>query len=98
MSIAAEAVVQEQLDACTARDIERFMRCRAADCRYYAFPDTLLAEGRKQVRARHVERFREPDLRGPLLQRIVLGAMVVDRERVGAAKSRWWRSTKWPMA
>lgn len=79
---AAEAVVQEQLDAYNARDIERFMRCWAPDCRYYAFPYTLLAEGREQVRARHAERFREPDLHGLLLQRMTLGSMVVDHERV----------------
>jgi putative hydrolase of HD superfamily len=79
---AAEAVVQEQLDAYNARDIERFMRCWVPDCRYYAFPDTLLAEGREQVRTRHVGRFREPDLHGLLLQRMTLGSMVVDCERV----------------
>jgi len=42
----------------------------------------LLADGCEQVRARHVGRFGEPDLHGRLLQRVVLGAMVVDHERV----------------
>lgn len=52
------------------------------DCRYYAFPDTLLADGAAAIRARHVERFKEPGLHGALLSRIVLGNLVVDHETV----------------
>lgn len=74
--------VREQLDAYNARDLDRFMTCWAEDCRYYAFPDTLLADGAEQIRARHLERFREPNLHGRLLQRMVMGNMVVDREVV----------------
>ena len=39
--------VRMQLDAYNARDIDAFMMWWAEDCRYYAFPDTLLAEGRR---------------------------------------------------
>ncbi len=48
----------------------------------YAFPDTLLASGRAEIRARHVERFQEPDLHGKLVNRIVNGDVVVDQEIV----------------
>ncbi|CAB3947296.1 hypothetical protein LMG7053_02361 [Achromobacter ruhlandii] len=75
-------VVQRQLDAYNARDIDAFMAAWADDCLYYAFPDTLLASGSAQIRQRHVERFQEPDLHGRLVSRIVNDDMVVDQEVV----------------
>ena len=74
--------VREQLAAYNARDIEAFMKWWADDCLYYAFPATLLAEGADAIRARHLERFTEPDLHGRLLTRIVVGNTVVDHETV----------------
>ncbi|WP_302478121.1 nuclear transport factor 2 family protein [Achromobacter ruhlandii] len=75
-------MVQRQLDAYNARDIDAFMAAWADDCLYYAFPDTLLASGSAQIHQRHVERFQEPDLHGRLVSRIVNGDMVVDQEVV----------------
>lgn len=74
--------VRRQLEAYNARDIDAFMRWWAEDCQYYAFPSTLLASGAAEIRVRHVERFKEPDLFGTLLTRIVVGNMVVDHETV----------------
>jgi putative hydrolase of HD superfamily len=74
--------VQQQLDAYNARDIERFMQCWADDCSYYAFPSGLLAQGTAQIRERHIERFKEPDLHGHLVNRMVVGNMVIDQEVV----------------
>jgi putative hydrolase of HD superfamily len=74
--------VQQQLEAYNARDIDDFMRWWAPDCQYYAFPDTLLASGAEAIRERHVERFKEPDLHGKLLSRIVSGNLVIDHETV----------------
>ena len=74
--------VARQLDAYNARDIEAFMAEWADDAEIYAFPDTLLARGHDQIRARHVERFKEPDLHGELLSRSAVGDLVVDHERV----------------
>jgi putative hydrolase of HD superfamily len=82
---AADAVaypVKMQLEAYNARDIEAFMKCWADDCQYYAFPDTLLAQGAAELRERHVARFQEPVLFGTLLSRIVVGTLVVDHETV----------------
>ncbi len=76
------AVVQGQLDAYNARDIEAFMRFWADDCRYYAFPDQLLAVGAAAIRERHVARFQEPDLHGKLIKRIDMGELVIDQEIV----------------
>lgn len=74
--------VQGQLEAYNARDIDAFMRFWADDCQYYAFPDQLLANGAAEIRARHIARFREPNLRGKLLKRMAVGTMVVDQETV----------------
>lgn len=77
-----EAVVQRQLDAYNARNIDDFMACWAADAKIYAHPDTLLAQGAAAIRARHELRFQEPNLFGHLIQRMSVGNTVVDREVV----------------
>ena len=69
-------------DSHDERDIEAFMPWWADDCQYFAFPSTLLAANAAEIRARHVERFKEPDLHGELLSRIVVGNVVVDHETV----------------
>ncbi len=78
----AELPVQKQLDAYNARDIDAFMQGWAEDCRYYEFPDRLLASGATEIRERHVARFREPNLFGRLLKRMAVGNLVVDHETV----------------
>ncbi|MDR6104339.1 hypothetical protein QE369_004536 [Agrobacterium larrymoorei] len=82
MNSAVELPVQKQLEAYNARDIDEFMRWWADDCQYFAFPSTLLASNSQEIRERHVERFKEPDLHGRLLARIVLEDMVIDHETV----------------
>ena len=74
--------VQKQLEAYNARDIDAFIIWWSDDCRYYSFPANLLASGSAAIRERHVERFREPDLHGELLTRVVVGNVVVDHETV----------------
>lgn len=74
--------VQMQLEAYNCRDIEAFMRWWASDCLYFVFPDQLLASGKAEIRQRHIERFREPNLHGKLLNRMVMGNMVIDHETV----------------
>ncbi len=79
---ANEIIIQRQLDAYNARDIDAFMACWALDAKVYAHPDTLLADGAAAIRARHEVRFREPNLFGRLIQRMSTGNTVVDREVV----------------
>lgn len=74
--------VQMQLEAYNKRDIDSFMQWWADDCEYYAFPSTLLARGSEEIRDRHIERFKEPDLFGKLLSRAIVGNIVVDHETV----------------
>ncbi len=78
----AEDVVRRQLDAYNARDIDAFMIHWADDAQYYLFPSTLLASGATAIRARHVERFKEPNLFGRLLTRVAVDNIVVDHESV----------------
>jgi len=77
-----EMPVQRQLDAYNARDIDAFMKWWADDCLYYEFPARLLARGAAEIRERHVARFKEPNLFGTLIKRIVVGNLVVDQEIV----------------
>lgn len=77
-----EEVVQSQLDAYNARDIDLFMTAWANDAQYFVHPSTLLAEGADTIRERHLERFKEPDLFGKLIKRSIIGNTVIDIETV----------------
>ena len=77
-----EAVVQRQLDAYNARDLEALLAVYAEDAEVFEHPSTLLAAGRAALRERFAARFREPNLHAHLLKRIVSGIFAVDHERV----------------
>ncbi len=79
---APDVVVQRQLDAYNARDIDALLATYAADARQYEHPATLLATGAAAMRARMVLRFAEPNLHARLLQRVVMGNIVIDHEEV----------------
>ena len=76
------AVVQRQLDAYNARDVEALVAIYADDVRQYEHPDKLVAQGSAEIRARFSVRFREPNLHARLLNRIVVGNLVIDHECV----------------
>ena len=75
-------VVDAQLNAYNRKDIEGFMEYWDHDAEYYSHPGTLLARGREAILARHIERFKEPDLWGRLVSRAVIDDKVVDHEVV----------------
>lgn len=77
-----ERIVQRQLDAYNARDIDVFMRLWCDDAEIFEHPSMLVAKGSAEIRERHLLRFKEPNLRGELLQRMVMGQTVVDHEQV----------------
>lgn len=79
---AAEAVVQAQLDAYNARNVEALLQVYAEDAELYEHPSTLLAKGAAALRERFSARLREPDLHAQLLNRMVMGSTVIDHERV----------------
>lgn len=77
-----EKTVQKQLDAYNARDLEAFMAMWAEDAQYFEHPGKLLANGAAEIRKRHIERFKEPNLHAHLVKRIVIGNKIIDHELV----------------
>jgi hypothetical protein len=82
MHLEPAAVVQAQLDAYNAKDIDALMATYAPDAQQFTLHGPLLAEGHVQIRPRYEARFAEPDLQARLLSRTVLGNIVTDLEVV----------------
>lgn len=76
------AVVQRQLEAYNARDVDAILATYAPDAQQFEFPDKLLATGTAQLRERFAARFQEPNFHAHLLHRTVLGNKVIDHEEV----------------
>lgn len=76
------SVVQRQLEAYNAHDIDALLATYADEAEQFEHPATLLACGAGEIRTRMHIRFTEPNLRATLLNRIVMGTFVVDHERV----------------
>ena len=76
------AVVQRQLDAYNARDLDAWLATYHPDAEQFELHGPLLARGREAIASRMRERFAEPNLHAALLSRTVLGSLVVDHERV----------------
>ena len=82
LSTTPESVVQRQLDAYNAHDIDALMATYADEAQQFEYPTTLLTSGAVQLRERVTARFREPNLHARLIRRIVLGQVVIDHEEV----------------
>ena len=76
------AIVQRQLDAYNGHDIEALLAVYGADARQFEHPATLLASGADQIRARMTARFADSALHARLLQRVVMGNIVIDHELI----------------
>ncbi|HSW08920.1 nuclear transport factor 2 family protein [Aquabacterium sp.] len=76
------AVVQAQLDAYNAKDLEALLATYAPDAEQYTLHGERLARGHDEMRARFQQRFAEPDLHARLLSRTVMGSVVVDYELI----------------
>jgi hypothetical protein len=77
-----EAVVQAQLSAYNARDLNAFLATYAEDAQLFEHPAKLLASGEAQMRERYAARFAEPNLHAVVVKRIVMGNFVIDHERI----------------
>lgn len=82
MKTEIESAVQRQLDAYNARDIEALMATHADDGQQFEYPAKPLASGTAAIRERFIARFKEPNLHAVLLNRIVMGNVVIDHERI----------------
>ena len=77
-----EAVVQTQVEAYNARNIDAFLSTYSDNAELFEFPDKLIARGSAEMRQRYAPRFAEEGLHAEIVKRIVLGNVVVDHERV----------------
>ncbi len=82
MTETPEQTVQRQLDAYNARDVEAWLATYAVDAQQFEYPNTLLASGHSEIKNRILERFKEPNLQAKLLQRTIMGNMVIDFEDI----------------
>jgi len=84
MTETAEQVVQRQVDAYNARDLERFVAAYHEDIEIYRMPapqPTL--SGKAALSAFYgSQRFNLPELNAQIVKRITLGNKVIDHERV----------------
>ena len=83
MDMENTAIIQEQLEAYNAHDLERFVACYA--------PDVLVEDGQGNEISRGAERFRtrygwlfehHPDVHAEVVHRIRVADYVVDEEQV----------------
>ncbi len=78
----SERIVQAQLDAYNARDLEAWLETYSEDAQQYLLHTGELATGRDAIRKRMEERFRDPELHANLIHRITMENIVVDHELV----------------
>lgn len=77
-----EEIVQEQLDAYNARDIEAFVRTYSPEVEIFQLPEQKILAGHAELRERYSRRFENPKLHADLVNRMVLGNFVIDFEHV----------------
>lgn len=75
-----ETLVQRQLDAYNDKNIDGWLSTYAKDAKQFSLHGECLATGHEEMRQRIAVRFAEPDLHARLLNRIVMGNVVVDHE------------------
>jgi imidazolonepropionase-like amidohydrolase len=82
-----EAVVQRQVNAYNARNIDAFLDTYAEDIELYDFHSTTPDKGKETMRKNYGELFKQtPNLYCEIEKRIVLGNKVIDKEKVRAGK------------
>lgn len=75
------SVVQRQLDAYNARDVDAIIATYADDAQQFEHPSKLLASGTAELRERFAARFKEPNLHAQLLNHTVMGHIVITTKR-----------------
>ncbi len=80
--VTPEMLVQQQLNAYNAHDVEAFVAPYAEDVEVYRFPDKLISKGKEKMRADYQFITKAPGLYCKLLNRIVQGNMVIDHEEI----------------
>lgn len=83
LMVTAHDVVDRQIAAYNRRDLDGFISCYADNAKVVQPDGSFLASGHDEIRARYGELFEHsPDLRAEISNRIEVGAVVIDEERV----------------
>lgn len=81
--MSAEEVVQRQLDAYNAQDLEAFVATYTEDCVIADLNGAVTQTGRADLRQRYGAMFAQYPLnRAEIVSRMTLGDVVIDHERV----------------
>src|SRR5262249_21690834 len=78
----APDVIERQLTAYNAKNLDAFLACFAPDAELFEFPDKSLAKGTEALRARYAKRFADPILHATIADRMVGAKRVVDHEHI----------------
>ena len=80
-----ETIVQKQLDAYNARDIDRFLNTYTQDVGLFNFPAEKRTKGQNEMRGNYAKFFEStPDLHCEIKNRMVIGNKVIDEEYITA--------------
>ena len=83
VTVTPETLVQQQLNAYNARNIDALMAFYSEDAALYEFPGRLTVKGKEHIGTVYGNLFkRAPELHSELLKRIVLGNTIIDHERI----------------
>lgn len=78
-----ETIVNDQLEAYNKRDVEEFTKTYTKDIKLYEFPENISSSGIEELEKRYKVIFQKvPDLNAEIMNRIVLGNKVIDKEKV----------------
>lgn len=78
-----EAIVNKQLEVYNNRDIDAFVKTYTIDIKLYAFPNNATTQGQAALKRQYASFFeRVPDLNAEIINRIVIGNKVIDKEKV----------------
>ena len=82
-----EAIVQRQVNAYNARNIDAFLDTYADDIELYDFHSTTPDKGKETMRKNYGEMFKNtPNLYCEIEKRIVIGNKIIDKEKVRVGK------------
>ena len=90
IAITPLTLVQQQLNAYNARDVDAFIAAYADDAELYQFPDKLIGKGKDAMRKAYSAIFSSsPNLHCEIKERIIQGNTIIDKETIsGIGKNK----------
>lgn len=89
VKITPEDLVQQQLNAYNARNLEAFLEPYSDSVKIYNFPDNLIGKGKTMMRQQYGKMFNQlPNLHCEIKKRIINGNTVIDHESVSGIGQR----------